>query len=81
MKKYYVDNRENRKLKRVGKLISKPIYKEKTTLKRGIKVKINLPWGKRVVATYNKIENKKIVVVYKGEEFKLEFNKVNLKIC
>lgn len=82
MIKYYVDNKENRRLGRVGKPIPKPIRKEKTLLKRGIKVKVDIKSiGKRVTAIYQEIQTtKKIVVIYKDEEFKLDLNSVNLKI-
>lgn len=54
--KVYVNNALNRRLNRVGKPIIKKEEDKKKILKRGIKIKINLPYSKRrVTAIYKEI--------------------------
>ena len=83
--KVYADNYLNRKLGRVGQPISKVNKDTKRVLKRGIKIKINLPYSKRrVTAIYLEIikteESKKLVFEFNEKIYTIDINKANLKI-
>ena len=83
--KVYADNPLNRKLGRVGQLIPKVNKDTKRVLKRGIKIKTNLPYSKRrVTAIYLEIikteEPKKLVFEFNEKIYMIDINKANLKI-
>lgn len=83
--KVYVDNPLNRKLGRVGQPIPKINRDTKRVLKRGIKIKTNLPYSKRrVTAIYLEIikteESKKLVFKFNKKIYTIDINRANLKI-
>lgn len=83
--KVYADNYLNRKLGRVGQPIPKVNKDTKRVLKRGIKIKTNLPYSKRrVTAIYLEIikteESKKLVFEFNEKIYTIDINKTNLKI-
>ena len=85
MIKIYADNPLNRKLGRVGQPIPKVNKDTKRVLKRGIKIKTNLPYSKRrVTAIYLEIvkteEFRKLVFEFNEKIYTIDINKANLKI-
>ena len=83
--KVYADNPLNRKLGRVGQPIPKVNKDTKRVLKRGIKIKTNLPYSKRrVTAIYLEIvkteESRKLVFEFNEKIYTIDINKANLKI-
>lgn len=83
--KVYADNPLNRKLGRVGQPIPKVNKDTKRVLKRGIKIKTNLPYSKRrVTAIYLEIvkteDSKKLVFEFNEKIYTIDINKANLKI-
>lgn len=85
MIKVYADNPRNRKLGRVGQPIPKVNKDTKRVLKRGIKIKTNLPYSKRrVTAIYHEIvkteDSKKLVFEFNEKIYTIDINKANLKI-
>lgn len=83
--RYYTDNVLNRRLKRVGL----PIPSKKGTprnervdrnvLRRGNKIKVNLLYGKRVIASYRGLDENKLVILYRDKEYKLDPKVANLE--